>query len=70
MILGDIIISLLLTTKADRIGRKNTLMAGAFLKIITGIMYAYSESLLVLVVTGIFGVISVSGSEFGPFLPI
>jgi MFS family permease len=42
VILGDIIISILLTTKADRFGRKNTLMIGAFLKILTGIMYAYS----------------------------
>jgi hypothetical protein len=33
-------------------------------------MYAYSYSLILLVITGIFGVISVTGSEFGPFMPI
>lgn len=51
-------------------GRKNTLIIGSILKIMTGIVYAYSESLIILVITGIFGVISVSGSEFGPFMPI
>lgn len=62
VILGDIIISLYLTTKADKIGRKKTLIIGAILKIITGIFYAYSYSLLVLIITGIIGVISVTGT--------
>lgn len=42
VILGDIIISFLLTRSADKFGRKNTLIIGAILKIVTGIMYAYS----------------------------
>lgn len=62
VILGDIIISLYLTTKADKIGRKKTLIIGAILKVITGIFYAYSSSLIVLVVMGIVGVISVTGT--------
>lgn len=70
VILGDIIISLYLTTKADKIGRKKTLIIGAILKVITGIFYAYSSSLIVLVIMGIIGVISVTGTEIGPFLPI
>lgn len=60
--MGDIVISLYLTTKADKIGRKKTLIIGAILKIITGIFYAYSSSLIVLVVMGIVGVISVTGT--------
>jgi hypothetical protein len=39
---GDIIISFFLTTNADKIGRKNTLIVGAFLKLSSGIAYSYS----------------------------
>ena len=70
VILGDIVVSLILTTKADKFGRKNTLIIGALLKVITGIFYAYSSNLIVLVIAGIIGVISVTGTEIGPFLPI
>ncbi len=69
-IAGDIVISLILTSKADRIGRLNTLMLGAVLKLITGLIYAESENLTLLFVTGIFGVLSVTGGEIGPFMAI
>ncbi len=42
IIVGDIIISLYLTTNADRIGRKKTLIIGAILKLITGLTYSLS----------------------------
>ena len=61
IVFGDIIISLYLTTRADRIGRVNTLMLGALLKMITGIIYAESDSVTILIIAGIFGVISVTG---------
>jgi MFS family permease len=70
VILGDIVVSLILTTKADLFGRKKTLMLGALLKLFTGFFYAYSSNIYVLVITGIIGVISVTGTEIGPFLPI
>ena len=60
--MGDIVISLILTTKADKFGRKNTLIIGAILKVITGIIYAYSSNLMALVIAGIIGVISVTGT--------
>ena len=63
-------ISLFLTTRADKIGRVNTLMLGALLKLITGIVYAESSSIIILTISGIFGVISVTGGEIGPFMPI
>lgn len=62
VIFGDIIISLILTTKADVFGRKKTLMIGALLKLLTGLFYAYSSNLWILVITGIIGVISVTGT--------
>lgn len=68
--LGDILISMVLTTKADKFGRKRTLIMGAILKVITGIFYAYSSNLWMLIFMGIIGVISVTGTEIGPFLSI
>ena len=68
--LGDIAVSLVLTTQADRFGRIRTLMAGAVLKVVTGLCYAESSNPTVLIVAGIFGVISVSGGEIGPFQPV
>lgn len=70
IVFGDIFISLFLTTRADKIGRINTLMLGSLLKLITGVIYAESESIVILIFTGIFGVISVTGGEIGPFMPI
>lgn len=40
IVAGDIMISLFLTTRADKIGRVNTLMLGALLKLVTGIIYS------------------------------
>lgn len=70
IVAGDIMISLFLTTRADKMGRLNTLMLGAILKLVTGLIYAESENIFILLITGIFGVISVTGGEIGPFMPI
>lgn len=67
---GDIVISLLLTTKADKLGRKKTLVAGALLKILAGVSYAMSDNFLILLISGALGVLTVSGGEIGPFLPL
>lgn len=40
LIFGELIITFILTTQANRIGRKNTLMIASFLQIITGLIYA------------------------------
>lgn len=40
IVVGDIVISLYLTTRADKLGRILTLMLGSLLKLITGLMYA------------------------------
>jgi len=61
IVAGDIVISLFLTTRADKLGRINTLMMGALLKLITGLIYAEAESHLILLISGILGVISVTG---------
>jgi MFS family permease len=67
---GDIVVSLFLTTRADRIGRKRMLIIGAILMAAAGVAFACTSNLLFLIIAGTIGVISPSGNEVGPFLPI
>ena len=69
-LIGDTIISLWITTNADRIGRRQMLMVGAILMIFAGIIFAFTRSFVVLLITATLGVISPSGYEVGPFLAI
>jgi MFS family permease len=67
---GDTAVSLWLTTRADRIGRRRTLVIGALLMAAAGVAFAATRALALLIVAGTIGVISPSGGEVGPFLPI
>lgn len=67
---GDIVISLILTNRADKIGRRNTLIFSAILKIFAGISYALSDNYIILLISGVLGVLTISGGEIGPFLPV
>jgi len=67
---GDIAISLLLTTRADQMGRRRTLIVGAILMAGAGVAFASTHNLLFLIIAGTIGVISPSGNEVGPFLSI
>ena len=69
-LLGDTVISLYLTTRADRIGRRRMLMIGAALMAAAGVAFASTRQLWLLMLAGTVGVISPSGSEVGPFLSI
>ena len=69
-LLGDTAVSLYLTTRADRIGRRRMLIIGAILMAAAGLAFACTNNLLFLIVAGTIGVISPSGNEVGPFLPI
>lgn len=69
-LLGDTVISLALTTQADRIGRRRMLIAGALLMAGAGLAFAATRNFLFLLAAGTIGVISPSGNEVGPFLPI
>jgi MFS family permease len=69
-LLGDTLVSLYLTTRADRLGRRRMLMIGAALMAAAGIAFALTHRLWLLVVAGTVGVISPSGQEVGPFLSI
>jgi MFS family permease len=67
---GDTVISLVLTTQADRIGRRRMLIAGSLLMAGAGLAFALTSSFPMLLLAGTIGVISPSGNEVGPFLPI
>jgi len=69
-LLGDTLVSLYLTTQADRLGRRRMLIAGAALMVGAGIAFAFTRQMWMLVVAGTIGVVSPSGQEVGPFLSI
>lgn len=69
-LIGDTIVSLYLTTRADRIGRRRMLIVGAALMAVAGMIFASTGNWWLLIVAGTIGVISPSGHEVGPFLSI
>jgi MFS family permease len=69
-LVGDTFVSLYLTTRADRIGRRRMLIVGALLMAAAGLVFTSTRMLWLLVVAGTVGVISPSGNEVGPFLSI
>jgi MFS family permease len=67
---GDALISLWLTTNADRFGRKRTLILGALLMAGAGFAFVLTRNALLLILAAVVGVISPSGNEIGPFLSV
>ena len=67
---GDTVISLWLTTTADRLGRRRTLIIGSVLMVFAGITFISTGSFLTLLIAATVGVISPSGNEIGPFLSV
>lgn len=67
---GDAAISLWLTTRADRIGRRRMLTVGAILMLLASVAFLLTRNPILLTVAAIVGVISPSGNEIGPFLSI
>ncbi|MGE5249056.1 MAG: MFS transporter [Bacteroidota bacterium] len=67
---GDAGITLWLTTSADRLGRKRTLILGALLMLGAGLAFLLTRNFLLLAAAAIIGVISPSGNEIGPFLSV
>src|SRR5512143_1550267 len=69
-LLGDTVISLWLTTRADRFGRRRTLIIGTLLMIFAAALFAGTQEFIPLLIAATIGVISPSGNEVGPFLSI
>ena len=69
-LIGDSVISLVMTTVADRFGRRRMLIFGASLMLFAGTLFAWTTSLPLLLIAAIIGVVSPSGHEVGPFLAV
>jgi MFS family permease len=69
-LVGDTVISLWLTTNADRFGRRRTLVGGALLMVVAGVAFAATDWVPVLILAATIGVISPTGNEVGPFLAV
>lgn len=69
-LLGDAAISLAITTRADRLGRRRMLLVGAALMTVAGAIFASTRSFVLLGLAATVGVISPSGNEVGPFLAV
>jgi MFS family permease len=69
-LVGDTLLSLWITTSADRAGRKWMLIAGSGLMVLGGVVFAVTGDFLLLLLAATIGVISPSGNEVGPFLAI
>lgn len=67
---GDAVISLWLTTHADKFGRKRTLIIGALLMLAAGLVFVFTRNFLFLVIAATLGVISPNDKEIGPFLAV
>jgi predicted MFS family arabinose efflux permease len=69
-LLGDTAISLWITTRADRAGRRQMLLLGAALMVFAGGLFAVTRSFALLLVAATLGIVSPSGNEVGPFLAV
>jgi MFS family permease len=69
-LLGDTAVSLLVTTRADRLGRRRMLALGAALMAGAGLLFAATDDFWLLLLGATLGILSPSGNEVGPFLAI
>lgn len=66
-LLGDVFLGLFLTLIADTFGRRRILLLGSGMMVLTGITFYLSSSYWLLLLAAVFGVVSVTGTDFGPF---
>lgn len=67
---GDVLLSLVLTVIADRVGRRKILIGGSVMMIISGMVFALFENYWILLFAAVVGVVSATGGDFGPFRAI
>ncbi|KAJ3054551.1 hypothetical protein HK097_001529 [Rhizophlyctis rosea] len=74
---GDAVLSFVVSANADHLGRRLMLVAGAILMTISGAAFATVDLFVkgaplfwALTALGVIGVISPSGNEVGPFMPV
>ena len=70
MMLGSAALTLLTGVHGHRLARRTILLSGAVLMIATGVVYAATSVLIVLVVVGAIGTMNPSNGDVSVFLPI
>ncbi|KAL7665144.1 Major facilitator superfamily (MFS) profile domain-containing protein [[Candida] zeylanoides] len=66
-LVGDTVISYVLTWYADTIGRRTVMLVGSLMMFVSGVVFSVSSRYYVLLLAAIVGVLSPSGDETGPF---
>jgi len=66
----DAVATALIASFAQRLGRRRVLIASAWVMVLAGLGLAFASHPLVLVAAAIFGTLSPSGQEAGPFSPL
>ncbi|KAG4439011.1 hypothetical protein IFR05_005527 [Cadophora sp. M221] len=69
-LLGDVLLSVVLTAIADRVGRRRVLIGGSIMMVLSGGMFALFENYWILLFAAVVGVVSATGGDFGPFRAI
>lgn len=69
-LLGDVFLGMYLTLIADKFGRRKVLFLGSCMMVVTGLVFVFSETYFVLLLAAVFGVVTVTGNDFGPFRSI
>jgi len=69
-LVGDVALSFAVTFRADAIGRRFMLGLSSVLMLLSGVCFMFSTNFWILLCAAIFGVISPSGDEVGPFRSI
>ena len=67
---GGAALTVVLTTVADRLGRRRMQMVGAALMALAGLVFALTDHVGLLVVAAVLGTVSPSGKDVGPFLAL
>ena len=66
-LLGDALLSYLLSVNADKLGRRRVLMVGCVMMTLAGTVFFLTKNYYLLLFAAIFGVISPGAHEVGPF---
>ncbi|KAK9491037.1 MFS general substrate transporter [Lipomyces doorenjongii] len=69
-LIGDLVISSVLSLFADTLGRRKILMVACASMCLSGLIFVLSDNIYVLFYSSIIGIISPSGKEVGPFRTI
>jgi MFS family permease len=69
-LLGDVAVTLAISTTADRLGRRRMLIIGAGLMLMAGLVFALTKNPVLLFIAAFVGVVSPNGLEIGPFLSL